>query len=296
MFALFAIPNYKMKKADAILTADWHIRESTPVCRIDDFWQAQWKKVKFISELQKKHNCKVLHSGDLFDDWKPSPFLLSHCIENLPAQFHTIYGNHDLPQHNLELAEKSGVHCLSSSKTISLIKNGMDWGQSDNGIPCFEDMSVKVMHIMTFQGKRPYPGCTDLRSIALLKKYPDYDLLLSGHNHKPFTEKHEGRLLVNPGSLTRQSAGDTFKPRVYLWYKEENEIELVYLPFEEGVITREHIDKVEQRDGRIDSFISTLKETKSLEMNFEATLKQMLEENKLEKDVESIILKSLEND
>ena len=51
---------------DAILTGDWHLREDTPICRTDDFQTAQWEKVRIISDLQKKYNCPVIHSGDLF--------------------------------------------------------------------------------------------------------------------------------------------------------------------------------------------------------------------------------------
>ena len=101
-----------MKNPTAILTGDWHLREDSPTCRTDDFWTTQWEKVDFVSDLQKKYNCQVIHSGDLFNHWKPSPYLLNKTMRHIPKEFYTVYGNHDLPQHNIELADKCGINVL----------------------------------------------------------------------------------------------------------------------------------------------------------------------------------------
>ena len=105
----------KVKPPSTILASDFHLREDHPVCRTDDFWQAQWKKVDFVSELQEKYDCPVLHAGDLFDFWKPSPYLLTETIKHLPNKFFTVYGQHDLPQHNLKLAYKCGINTLAEA-------------------------------------------------------------------------------------------------------------------------------------------------------------------------------------
>ena len=110
----------------AILTSDWHLREDTPICRTDDYWNAQWKKVNFISKLQEKYDCPVIHAGDLFDKWKPSPWLLSTTISILPKKFYTIFGQHDLPQHSLDLEHKSGINTLRQAKSLTVI-DGYHW-------------------------------------------------------------------------------------------------------------------------------------------------------------------------
>ena len=56
-----------MKRADnrtpsAILTADWHLRDDQPICRTDDFWSTQWRKVNAVTELQTRHGCPVIHA------------------------------------------------------------------------------------------------------------------------------------------------------------------------------------------------------------------------------------------
>jgi len=112
-----------------VILKEIHLNTSkSPICRTDNFIDTLISKMKFISELQKKHNCQVFHAGDLFHHWKPSPELLSIAIEHLPKQFCTVYGNHDLPQHNLELAKKSGIYLLNKAGILHLL-DGTHWNQ-----------------------------------------------------------------------------------------------------------------------------------------------------------------------
>lgn len=281
----------------AILTSDWHLREDTPVCRTDNFWETQWKKVDFVTELQRKYDCPVIHAGDLFDFWKPSPYLLSETIKHLPDNFYTVYGQHDLPQHNLELAYKCGIYTLAQAEKL-IVLPGCHW----NKIPdkdCFhllnERSKILVWHVMNYVGTPPYPDAPN-PSHTLLKKYPEYDLILTGDNHQTFTAQLEGRLLVNPGSLTRQSANQVnHLPCVFLWWAEENKVEAVYLPIENNVVSRDHIQKQEQRNGRIDAFISQLNTDYKATMSFEQNLKIFQETNLVRQSVMDIVYEAISN-
>lgn len=289
----------------AILTSDWHLREDQPVCRTDNFWEAQWEKVDFIKELQEKYDCMVIHAGDLFNHWKPSPYLLSQAIEHIPYGLWSIYGNHDLPQHNMDLSIKSGLHTLNKAqilRTFSFVDEavkdwkiyGVHWNEIPVNNPKMGERTVLVWHVMNYQ-KKPWPGCTDPMAAKLLRKYPQYDLIVTGHNHQAFVEEHEGRLLVNPGSLTRQEADQIdFRPRVYLWWAGENRVEPVYLPINEGVITREHIEKIERRDERIEAFISKLDGKWKTAMSFEENLERFIKANNIRQPVMDIIYKAIE--
>jgi len=190
-----------LNKADLILTGDWHLLETNPICRLDDLTKTQWSKVNFVFNVQKEHNCPVIHSGDLFDYWKPSPELLSKTIEHLPNNFWTVYGNHDLPQHNLDLSYKSGINVLEKAGKLGVLK-GTHWGQkpfiSTNIMgPVIKNINepkkILVWHVLTYQNVRPYPGCTLPKASRLLKKYTDFDLIVTGHNHKPFVEHYAAR-------------------------------------------------------------------------------------------------------
>jgi DNA repair exonuclease SbcCD nuclease subunit len=279
-----------MKKVDFILTADWHLREDTPICRTDNFWQTQWKKVDFIAELAEKYKCPVLHSGDLFHHWKPSPYLLSMCVEHLPKTFWTVYGNHDLPQHNLQLAYKSGIYVLEKANRIKVLK-GTHWEQE----PLEASFGkILVWHIMTYKNELPYPGCEELPGRALLKKYPQYDLIVTGDNHQTFVEEFRGRLLVNPGSIMRQQASQlNFQPSVFLYNLKDNKVQQVFIPIED-VISREHIEIQEKRNNRIDAFISGLNTDFENDISFQKNLEKFIRKNKIKKEVNSLIYKALE--
>jgi len=287
----------KMKKVSAILTADWHLRETVPVCRTDDFWTTQWEKVKFVADLQKKYNCAVIHAGDLFDHWKPSPYLLSETFIHLPNKFYTVYGNHDLPQHNLELANKCGINVLVKANKINLLPNA-HFGETPDEFCKYtfdNNHSLLVWHVMTWKNELPYPGCELSNAKALLKKYPQYDLIVTGDNHQTFVELYKGRILVNSGSLMRTNTTQiNHKPCVFLWYAETNTIEQVFIPISENVISREHIEIQEKRNERIDAFISGLNTGFDSEISFQVNLEKFFANNKVRKNVKQLVYKFVE--
>jgi len=100
--------------------------------------------------------------------------------------------------------------------------------------------------------------------------------------------------LVNPGSLSRQRASETHLPRVYLYNAESNTVEPVYIPIEDNVISREHLVKEEQRNDRIDSFVSQLSENWKASLSFEDNLQKFEKKNKVRQSVMSIVYKSTE--
>lgn len=290
-----------IKHPDAILCGDLHLREDTPICRTDDFFSEQWRKMDFICDLQSKYNCVVLCGGDVFHHWKPSPFLLSETIKHLPNMFYTVYGNHDLPQHNMDLSSKSGVYTLLQAGKLDILWQ-CHYGQKPvpaEELPVqlgFSDPTKEVLvwHIMAYQTP-PYPGVIGGNAKQLLKQNPSYSLICTGDNHQSFSTEYQGRLLVNPGNLTRQVADQIdFQPRVALWYAETNTIDWVNIPVKEGVITREHIEIKQQRDSRIDAFISKLDGDWVAGMSFEENLEAFFNKNRTRESVKEIIYKAIE--
>lgn len=285
-----------MKKADLILTSDWHLRDDTPSCRTDNFEESQWRKVAQIAALQEEHNCPVLHAGDLFHHWKPSPYLISMAIYHLPKDFVTVAGQHDLPQHNMDLFHKSGMNTLLQAGAISWIKEGGNFGQEVGSWFSYKGKKVGVLHRFVWDGKNiPWPDCDEITARQLLKDNPEFDLIVTGDYHKPFTYEYKGRLLVNCGCLTRQVADYAdHKPRVWLWEASSNTVSPVYLVVEKGVVNREHIDKKEEREKRIDAFISRLTDEWEVSISFEENLKRFVSSNKIRKSVVDLIHKAME--
>jgi len=287
-----------IKNVSAILTADWHLREDQPICRTDNFWDAQWKKVEYIQKLQVQHQCPVIHAGDLFEMWKPSPLLLSNTIKHIPKQFSMVYGNHDVPQHNIDLSFKCGVDTLKAAGVLEILEEA-HWGQSPTKGTLFfprSELNMLVWHIMTWKGKEPWPGITDSPAKRILSKFPEFDLIVTGHNHQSFTEEQDNRILVNPGSLTRYKADqEDHKPCVYLWDSTTNTAWPHYLPIDKNVVSREHIDRKDERDKRINAFVERLNEDWEADVSFEENLDRFEKENNIRKSVMEIVRRAIES-
>ncbi|MFP4019760.1 MAG: metallophosphoesterase family protein [Bacteroidales bacterium] len=286
-------PANKVKQVDAILTADWHIREDQPVCRVDDFQSAQWTKIKFISDLQKKYGCPILHAGDLFHHWKPSPYLLSKCYQNFPNEFFTVYGNHDLPQNSIELKEKCGIYTLQAGNRINVLSFGYWNDTPKDEYFKIKDRKIFVWHKFVFTQKEFWQDGDHAQKI--LRQYSQFDLFVTGDNHKPFVSKYENRLLVNPGNITRQEASQIdFKPRVYLYDASQNIVESIYLPINEDAVSREHLVKQDRRDKRIEAFVQSFDSDWESDIDFLSNLKLFEQNNETDKDIMQIIYKSLD--
>lgn len=288
------------KKADAILCSDIHLREDTPTCFTGDFQKEQWVALDVIKIHQELHNCPVYHAGDLFHHWKPSPWLLSKTMQYIPNNFHTVLGQHDLPQHNLDLVQKSGVWTLMEAGKVKLL-HSCHYGQTpDQMMVPLSDITkhdILIWHRMTYI-QPPYPGATGGNARQVLMKYPQYKLIVTGDNHQSFSIGHDGRLLVNPGNMTRQVADQIdFQPRVALWYADTNTIEWINLPKQENVITREHIERKEARTSRIEAFIKQLNmDDWKAELSFEENLENFFVTNDVREPVKQIIYKAIDNE
>lgn len=284
-------------KADLLLTADWHLRDDQPECRTDDFWSAQEKKVKFITQLAEKHNCPILLAGDLFHKAKSSQFLEQWAIKNLPLSRMTVIpGNHDLPYHNLKNIEDSSIGVLSASgllvKQTELAAMALGIGE--------KVVSMGMIHKFVLQDKPAenspfnYIGYTEARSI--MKKY-QLDLIVTGDNHQSFVYIQGTRFLVNPGSITRQSADQADHiPKVYLYYASKNMVKEILLPADSGVVTREHLAAKEARDSRLEAFVERLNKNYEIGLSFENNIKSFFKKNKTDLSVQNITWECIQHE
>jgi len=292
---------------DLIISGDWHLRDTVPKCRTDDFWEAQWDKVNQIMDLQEDYNCPIFLSGDLFHHWKTSPLLLNRVIYTLyrdkkyfNREIRSIIGNHDMPGHNIESMNKSGFDTMLYSNIIDHFspKQG-HWGFDKDEIKSYhfkqslnnpKGTKIVILHLMTYKGKAPWPGCTDPECHELFDWFPDTDLIITGHNHKTFTAKKGKQLLVNPGSLTRQTADQIdHKPCIFLYDSKQHKLKKHYLEIKDNVISREHLNVTKAKNKRITAFIEKLKTGWDAGLSFEENIERGFKENKIPKRIKQII-------
>jgi DNA repair exonuclease SbcCD nuclease subunit len=287
----------QMKNVSAILCADLHIREDSPKCRLDDFMATQTRKLRWLKKLQEKYNVPILYAGDIFNYWKPSPYLLSYTFRELPDDIIAIPGQHDLPAHNLDNIDRSGIQVLSDSGKVTLLigdddydNNGIMYQAFPWGVPITgmdrgfgESRAVAIIHYGAYENKPHYPGAENTGGTAksIINKMPGFDLILSGDNHLTFTCNNNNRLLVNPGSFMRTTAAQAdHKPCVFLWDAITNTIEQVFIPIEQGVISREHIDEVADVNDRLEAFVSRLDHDVELSIKYKVNMRNYLAKNR----------------
>jgi DNA repair exonuclease SbcCD nuclease subunit len=253
----------RFKERKAILTADWHLRDSQPTCRIDDFWSTQWKKAQFILS----YNLPVYIAGDLFHKAKSSPNL-----ERITIDFFNFYsndvvviaGNHDLPYGNFDELGNSSLGVIKAAcKNVCVFQTVIRFG-------------VKMIHRLVCQDKESAKlmGGTWLKELKLELK--DTSLILCGDNHQTFTGMIEDIPFINPGSLTRQTADQVnHRPCFFLMYSDYS-TEKIMLPFEDNVISREHIDIAEEKNERLEAFVKRLSDRTDVGLSFQDNVKVLL--------------------
>jgi len=292
-----------MKQVDAILTADIHLTETTPISRTDNYVEAQDRKLAFLKQLETQYDCPVIDAGDIFDYWKASPWLIARAYKNLPSEIYTIPGNHDLPEHSMQQYEKSALHVLEVALAIRRLSK-TPYDRRDFTIAGFaygeklEDVNadIVVIHDLVYEGNPPWPNAVGYQPKDLFKIFTKPRLILTGHYHMALVAKSkDGRLVVNPGSMMRMTiVQKDYKPRCYLYNFDDNEVEPVYFPIEEEVFDDRHIVEPKEKEERLSAFIEKLNMEWDLRLSFKANLEAFFKENKINKKVEELIWQSLE--
>lgn len=310
----------KKRTCDAILCSDLHIRADVPLCREDDYLKTQFGKLNFIFDLCHKNNCPLFIGGDIGNKSQWPNWLLEKVIDLIDKHGIEIFatlGQHDLPEHRLDYWQKSGCGVLHSSKFIHLLgdveglKSCVVNPNSYWQITSFpfdmpitkptkieEFKQVAMTHQMIIENKPLWPGQEALKGHQILKKHPEYDLILSGDNHLPFISEYEGRLLVNPGSMMRTTAAQIdHKPRVYKWFSKENKVSPVFLPIEHGVINRDHIDKKKNKEKELIASINKIENDDiDIELCYEEEIKKHLSKHKVKQTVKNKIWRAINSE
>jgi DNA repair protein SbcD/Mre11 len=294
------------KKVDAIFTADMHLRDDVPECRDkQEFFSARNFKMQWLRDLQAKHNCSIIDAGDMFNKWHVSSELEGWALLNLPPGIITVPGNHDLPNHNIDLYRKSSLHVLEAAEKVRVLQGKsellMDHTHIKDilvtgfpyGEPLKEANGVAIVHAYVAETVPPFiEGYTPAQLLAAL---PGYDVIVSGHNHAAFDYKNKtGRLVVNPGSMMRMTADQKdHRPGVYLWYAYDNTVERVDYPFEPGVVSRDHLARQEERDERMAAFIDRLNTDVDISLSFEQNIEKFFVTNKTDKRTQELVREAI---
>jgi len=302
--------------SDLILTADWHIRSDVPENRKDDFLHAQEKKIDFILAQSDKYQASILVAGDLGDKSKWENWLLEKYIKKFKAHSQKIYvlpGQHDLPNHRLDKLSESGLGVLVAAKAIEELK--ILWPKNIGEISTMYNFpfghhikmpssfapthrkNIAIVHQLIVQSKLWASQENFIYAESLLKKFPCYDLIVSGDNHQSFVEKYKDRILVNPGSIMRSTVAQyDHQPKIYLWCAEGNSVEEIEIPIvlSKDVFDLSRSEEIKKKDERMFAFIDSLRMDGEIKMSFKKNLEWFFRKNRVDQQVKDKIFMSLE--
>ena len=311
--------NRTVKKYDLILGADFHLRDDVPQCRErDEYLAAQERKLKFIHDLCGENGATLLIAGDLFDHWRPSPWLISLALRYLPKGALVVAGQHDIPQHNLQELGKTGLQTLAEAGVAITLTGGFrrvlghstgvfgavygySYGEEAQNPPK-GDKGVKILmwHRLVCENKQPWPGAEAMPRLDLLRKFGGFNLTVTGDNHQSFcgNDSDHKTFLVNPGSLCRMSSDQAnFEPAVFGW-SEDGMVTRIPLPIEKGVVkaTKSNAKAKESRDARMEAYIKKASTQFEDRLSFDKNLERHFKQNKERDGVEKIVWKAVGNE
>lgn len=302
-----------LRKPICIFGGDFHLRSDQPLSRIDNYREAQRGKLKQVRGITNGLGVPFINAGDLTHKSRVGDEFLAWIMKKLPQPFYTIWGNHCLPFHNSEQYPTSALNALEKSDDVIVLRERLLFPEDSLAIHPFNFPElpenpkrkktpwkrVALCHFLTYSGKdKPYPTFKGEDAKSWLKRLDHFDLIVVGDNHQTFLyeEPETGRKILSPGSLLRDDAAQMeHKPCVWIYYN-NGDLEPYFLkvaPASE-VLTREHIEKVNEKDERLQAFVEHLqKDSDFKELDFKKNLQEFMEDNKTKTNIQSRVWEAI---
>jgi DNA repair exonuclease SbcCD nuclease subunit len=275
-----------------VVTADWHLREDLPIGRNDvDWFGAQRSAVNFVFSYAKRVGAQVILGGDVFHRGHTHPSLVTMFLEEailFGDDVYVIPGQHDLPYHSMEYVNKSSFGNIIAAMRVPEI-NIIDGGSRGSTLP-FGKLEDKVydfnteflfLHQLTFKDEASKPPIDDgVLADDLLDRFPNISYICLGDNHRHFVVERDGRYVINPGCLLRQSADLVeYTAGFYVLDTDKKTVEFIPVP-DIGDVSNAHILKEKERDDRIEAFVDSLEKGTEISLDFIQNLRAQLHQLK----------------
>ena len=265
-----------------LVTADLHLREDTPRCRIDEDWIATQQNVlNKIVELSSDVDY-VYIIGDIFHTPTVSPKIESMFLKTfLPIKEKVLIlaGNHDEPWHSYANIERSSYGVIRHN----FVEYGINYGGENNveicsGKQVTDGYGFVGIHILTWPSKElKIEMAGGYTPEDIFKMLPEYSMIFTGDYHHNHATQKGNRLLINPGCITRQVADmKNYKPVVYIVDTDTLDYDWVNLPDTEDVIVDDYLHKEKERNERLDSFIELISNKKGMTLDFRSNIQKKL--------------------
>jgi predicted phosphodiesterase len=282
-----------------IMSSDPHLRPDTPEARLDDYLESQKKIIELLRHYVEDLGYIALCSGDVTHrarERKEPVTFVNFLLENLPLMY-GVEGNHDELYHSSDHLRHTTLGSLVFANKYKRIEHevfgnvhvyGYGYGKKIQHVGrgnAQDFVNIAVYHGMVLQERNPF--FDGLIAEDILKEFPEYDIILTGDNHKTFVVSLDNRVLINAGSWKRDSVDQIdHKPVMFTFDSFTRKIDIVPIPTDNDIISTEHIEKEKARNERLETLSDTFKEVRNITLDYENNLYNFYEENKTEQDVQ----------
>jgi exonuclease SbcD len=282
-----------------------HIKATTPVNRLDDYFSTTLQKLEYIINIANTGGYDmILCTGDLFDAPVVSVKTLLEVYKvfsKLKVPFHMPLGNHDIYGYNLRSYSRSSAKLLwllcdkveIYDDLLSVIYNGVEisfqpfcaevdvngYGYSYS-YASGSILKIHVVHGMLMKSKpnfEPYTLISDVKT--------DADIVISGHDHIGYGVIHreDDVTFMNVGSLTRKTASVAEIDRIPKYctlncYSDGNfDVDVTEIPIAkpgDQILDRTAIEEKKRKEEIIEEFKDVLQESADFtsQVNLEALI------------------------
>lgn len=277
-----------------ILTADWHLRNDVPICRSET--QEEWLDYQFdiveqIFKLAKARALPIYHIGDLFHRSQPYFGVIGR-LNNLynskykDVGFYKIAGNHDLPYHNFDNVLNSGWYLAPGIDLKTKFNGASHFGQKHN-----IDKFIFTHQLVFPNEKSRPPMATGKTAEELLDEFTKADFIFTGDYHKDFHFEKNGRHVINPGCIIRQSINEEkYITKIYFINTDSDPVFSIYDLNDSKSLISNHIEQNKKRDDRIEAFIEVVASSKKVSLSYQNNLETKLKQKGISNGVKRVVI------
>jgi DNA repair exonuclease SbcCD nuclease subunit len=270
-----------------IITADWHLRFTRPVCRNDKNWiDTQKKALRQIEDYAYRNKADVMVVGDIFHTSMDTNFECIRMVQDMAIRLSErdlglfiLCGNHDLPYHSSKNIDKSAVGVLLNSNNIFPIESYSFDFSAKNFDEKNEDKEFVFIHTLAFKDKKSMPPMIIGGTTAdeLKKRYPNAKWIFLGDNHHSWQRDINGTHILNPGCIIRQ-VSDMKDYECGVFYVDTDIDRISFLPITDDVelVDTSYIEERDERIEEIERFTERLKKNEDLTFDFEDNIRKAL--------------------
>ena len=295
------------------ITADNHISASVPKCRVET--EEEWISYQKDLMLQVKElvgDDLLINAGDVIDFYNPykTNVVTNAIIDCSPKNHVLIGGNHCCMgiSQDMERALQTGaLGVLARSNSITYLNDSdtFEWGDYVIHPSNFKNgrfgehrdvdpnkINILMGHFLCFPDVKPSFIKEGTTAKEFLKEYIEYDYAFIGDYHDSYLVDNK---FLSPGSLTRRTASQ-MEHKPCIWSLEAGKFTQHFLkvPLAEEVISREHLDKKEAKEGRFDDWAESVENSDIEDLDIESSLHSYFLKNEARKNTKDLILSLVE--